>query len=156
MEQILIVEDDEVVRDYLSEILTEFGYRSITAIDGDDGLKKFRENELSMVLTDIRMPMMDGLCMLKKMRADDPGIPIIVITGYPTVNSAVESLVAGADYYLVKPINIDDLKVKIIKAFEKRRMISHLSRQKKINRILLSLIPLWLCLGILIARFIFF
>ncbi len=154
MEQILIVEDDEVVRDYLVEILADFGYESVTAIDGDDGLKKFREYEFSMVLTDVRMPIMDGLSMLKKMRAEDPGIPIIVITGYPTVDSAVESLVAGADYYLVKPINIDDLKVKIIKAFEKRRMISHLSQQKKINRILLLLIPLWVGLGFLIAYFI--
>jgi len=152
MEKILIVEDEEVVRDFLSEILSNFGYYPVTAIDGDDGLRKFNEHEFSMVLTDIRMPIMDGLSMLKKIRSKDPSIPIIVITGFPTVDSAVECLVAGADYYLVKPINIEDLKAKIIKAFEKRKMISHLTVQKRINHILLYLIPVWLILGYLIAH----
>ncbi len=156
MENILIVEDDEVVRDYLSEMLTEFGHRSITAENGDDGLNKFREHDFSMVLTDVRMPVMDGLSMLKKMRSEDSNIPIIVITGYPTVDSAVESLVAGADYYLVKPINVDDLKVKIIKAFEKRKIISNLIFQKRFSRILLLLIPFWIFLGFIIARLIYF
>lgn len=154
MEKILIVEDEEVVRDYLSEILSGFGYKPITAVDGNDGLKKFREYDLSMVLTDVRMPVMDGLSMLKNIRSEDPSIPIIVITGFPTVDSAVESLVAGADYYLVKPINIDDLKAKIIKAFEKQKMISRLTFQKRINRILLFLIPIWILLGFLIAHLI--
>ncbi|MFO7890776.1 MAG: response regulator [bacterium] len=156
MEKILIVEDEEVVRDYLSEILSGLGYNPITSVDGEDGLKKFYEHDLSMILTDIRMPVMDGLSMLKKIRSEDPSIPIIVITGFPTVDSAVKSLVAGADYYLVKPINIDDLKAKMVKAFDKRKMISGLTLQKKINRFLLYLIPFWLILGFFIAHLISF
>jgi len=156
MDKILIVEDDEVVRDYLSEILSALGYEPITAADGDDGLKKFQKNDLSMVLTDIRMPIMDGLSMLKRMRSENPSIPIIVITGFPTVDSAVESLVAGADYYLVKPINVDDLKAKIHKAFEKRKMFTNLIFHKRINRILFFIIPIWILLGFIIARLIYF
>ncbi len=156
MDKILIVEDDEVVRDYLSEILAALGYTPITAVDGDDGLKKFLKYDLSMVLTDIRMPIMDGLSMLKKMKFENPSIPIIVITGFPTVDSAVESLVAGADYYLVKPINVDDLKAKIHKAFEKRKMFTNLILHKRINRILFFIIPIWILLGFIIARLIYF
>jgi DNA-binding NtrC family response regulator len=76
----------------------------------------------------------------------------VVITGFPTVDSAVESLVEGADQYIVKPIHFEDLRVKIQKAFEKRKIQAELESIRTVNRILILLIPGWILLGILLSR----
>ena len=152
MEKILIVDDDEDIRSVLEETLGDWGYQTVIAMNGKEGLEAFRSAGFSLIITDVRMPGLDGLSMLKKIREEDSRIPIIVITGYPSVDSAVESLVEGADYYLVKPIHFDDLKAKIGKAFEKRKMQKALSLAKVLTTVLICTIPLWIFLGFLIAR----
>ena len=106
MESILVVDDDEGMRDMLAETLRGWGYEPSVAENGEMGLEKFRSGRFSLVITDIRMPKLDGLSLLRAIKKEDAKVPILVVTGYPTVNSAVESLVEGADYYLVKPINL--------------------------------------------------
>ena len=101
------------------------------------------------------MPVMDGLAMLKKVRQIDSTVPVIVITGYPSVNSAVESLSCGADYYLVKPINMTDLKVKIEKSFEKLYIVKSQEKLKRLNKILFWLIPAALISGLIIGSLLF-
>ena len=155
MEKILVVEDEESVREVISEFLTGWGYETVLAENGQKGLELFRSQSFAMVVTDIRMPVMDGLTMLKSIRKEDAKIPIIVVTGYPTVDSAVESLVEGADYYLVKPVNIDDFKAKIDKAFEKRKIFSIISSLESVKRMLLLSIPIWIILGFILAKFVF-
>jgi DNA-binding NtrC family response regulator len=152
MEKVLVVEDEKDVREVVSEMLKGWGYEPVVAENGKVGLDMFRSHLFSLVITDIRMPVMDGLDMLKLIRKDDPKIPIVVITGYPTVDSAVESLVEGADYYIVKPINMDDLKAKIHKAFEKRKIQRVLTARKRANIILLISVPIWILLGYFISK----
>jgi len=153
MERILVVEDDEDLCDVLVEMLRRGGYETVVAENGKAGLKKFRSQSFSLVITDIRMPVMDGLSMLKTIRKEDSKVPIIVITAYPSVDSAVESLMEGADYYIVKPIKIEDLEAKIRKSFEKRRMQRALASTKIANIVLVLLIPVWILFGIFLARF---
>ena len=155
MAKILVVEDDKDIREMLSETLNLWGFENITAKNGKEALKIFGGEDISLVLTDMRMPVMDGLTMLKKVRQIDSTVPVIVITGYPSVNSAVESLSCGADYYLVKPINMTDLKVKIEKSFKKLYLVKSQEKLKHLNRILFWLIPAALIIGLIIGNLIF-
>lgn len=154
MDKILIVEDEKDVQDVLAEALKIWGYETVLASNGEEGLEKYRQQNFSMLITDIRMPQMDGLTMLKKIREKDTAIPILVVTGYPSVDSAVESLIKGADNYIVKPINMDDLHAKIGKAFEKRKVQLQLSRYKRMNLVLILLLPVALILGYMLAQLI--
>ena len=152
MNPILIVEDDDGIRGLLVEMLTRLGFETVTAINGEEGLTAFRKQPLDMVVTDIRMPVMDGLTMLKQIRRENAIIPIIVVTAFPSVDSAVESLSEGADDYLVKPINLTDLESKVRKAMERRQIQRSLSKWKRIALVSIALIPLWFLLGIWLSR----
>lgn len=152
MERILVVEDDESTRDVLLEILKRWEYEVVEANNGKVALEKLENDKFSMVITDIRMPVMDGLTMLKEIKKKGLRMPVVVITGYPSVDSAVECLVEGADNYLVKPINLDDLQAKINKAFEKWRIQKTSDFLRILNIVLFALIPVWLGLGVLLAR----
>ena len=152
MDKILVVEDDVDIRDMLVETLTRLGYETDTATNGQEGLDSFQPNTYSAVITDIRMPVLDGLSMLKKIKKMDTKVSIIVITGYPSVDSALECLTEGADYYLVKPIKMDDLDTKIKKALEKREIQIRLASLKTKNLILAVLIPIWILSGYLLSR----
>jgi len=138
MGKILVVEDDNDIRDMLGETLGMWQHEP--AKHGKEGLEIFSKGGISLILTDMRMPVMDGLTMLKKIRQMDKTVPIIVITGYPSLNSAMESLSCGADFYLVKPINITDLKIKIEKCFQKTGMVRTIARLEKSNKILIWLL----------------
>ena len=154
MERILVVEDDEGIQELLVEALPRLGYEPVIAVNGKEGLETFRSQVFTTIITDIRMPEMDGLTMLRAIRQEDPHVPIIVITGYPSVDSAVESLVEGADYYLVKPINMIDLEAKLKKSFEKRKIQRALVTVKIFNIILGISIPFWILLGFFLARLV--
>lgn len=152
MNPILVVEDDDGIRGLLVEMLGRLGFETVTAANGEEGLTAFRKQPMDMVVTDIRMPVMDGLTMLKQIRRENAIIPIVVVTAFPSVDSAVESLSEGADDYLVKPINLNDLENKVRKAMERRQIQRALSRWKRAAWILTALIPLWFLLGILISK----
>ena len=152
MEKVLVVDDDPDVRDVLTETQKRLGYKARAAENGRVGLEAFRKDAFSVVVTDMRMPEMDGLSMLKEIKKADSKVSVVVVTGYPSVDSAVESLVEGADYYLVKPINLNDFEAKIKKALEKRKMQKALASMKTANWVMVLLIPLWIILGILLSR----
>lgn len=152
MNPILVVEDDDGIRGLLVEMLGRLGFETVTAANGEEGLTAFRKQPLDMVVTDIRMPVMDGLTMLKQIRRENALIPIVVVTAFPSVDSAVESLSEGADDYLVKPINLNDLENKVRKAMKHRQIQRSLSRWKRTALVLMALIHLWFMLGILISR----
>ena len=152
MERILIVEDDDDVRDLLIETLKRWHYEPSVCQNGKEGLEKFRSQPFPLVITDIRMPIMDGLSMLKTIKQENPKTSIIVVTAYPSVDSAVESLIEGADSYLIKPINLNDLQVKIKKSFANRKIQKALASTKIANIVLVLLIPIWIIAGYLFAR----
>ncbi|MBN1612126.1 MAG: sigma-54-dependent Fis family transcriptional regulator [Polyangiaceae bacterium] len=107
--RILVVDDEANARNALAEILREEGYSVETAADGFKGLARFQESLPDLVLTDLKMPGMDGVELLGKVREIEPTMPVIVMTAYGAVDTAIRAMRAGAVDYLTKPINTDEL-----------------------------------------------
>ena len=121
---ILIIDDEPDILKTLSSALQFERYRVSTAPGGDAGLKLFRREPFDLVITDMRMPGMDGIQVIEGVKAIDPDVEAIVLTGYATLDNAVKALRhVGAFDYLSKPLeNIDELFLVVEKALEKRRL----------------------------------
>jgi len=115
---VLVVDDDESLRRVVEYNLGEEGYRVLTAPDGAAGLRAFQDTSVDLMLTDVRMPDMDGLELLTRVKTAQPDLPVIVLTAHGTINSAVEAMKLGAFDYLTKPFNRDQLKAAVRKALE--------------------------------------
>ncbi|MBI1336887.1 MAG: response regulator [Phycisphaera sp.] len=125
---ILIVEDEQVLRESLAELLEGESYDVTQAGDGTVAFKLAVEQAFDLVITDIRMPQMDGNTLLGHLQQTMPQTPVIVMTAYGTVESAVATMRAGAYDYLLKPVNFDDLLLKVERALQ----FGELSRQRKV------------------------
>lgn len=111
MESILIIDDEPSMRAALAESLLSCGYRVETAVDGNDGIEKFRREKFGLVITDMRMPKAGGMEVLKGVKEICPETRVIVITAYGTVKTAVEAMKEGASDFLMKPFSLDDLEL---------------------------------------------
>lgn len=118
MNTILVVDDEPNYLIVLSELLKEEGYEVITAQKGEDGLKIVQDTDLDLVITDMRMPGMDGLELLKSVKSFNKDLPVIMITAFGEVEKAVVAMKAGAYNYLAKPFNNDELLLNIRKAID--------------------------------------
>ena len=135
--KILIIDDEEVVLDSCSEILAGGNYHMATAADGTVGLKLVQEFLPDLVFVDLKMPGISGFEVLEKICAFDPTIVTIVITGYATVNSAVEAMKKGAYDFLPKPFTPDELRLIARRGLEKRTLVLEtiaLRREKEMLR----------------------
>lgn len=122
-EKILIVDDDASFRRILDYTLKEEGYETALAENGLDALEKLsEESDVSLVVTDVRMPGLNGLELLKRLQTDAPEIPVIVVTAHAAVEDAVQAMREGAIDYIVKPINRDQLRLVVRKALEVREL----------------------------------
>jgi DNA-binding NtrC family response regulator len=119
---ILIVDDENVVRDSLGKWFEEEGYAVETATSARDALLKLPLQHWDLALVDIKMPGMDGLELQRKMRDADPEIIVIIMTGYGSVETAIQALKDGAYDYIMKPFDPDDLAHVVRKALEHRRI----------------------------------
>jgi DNA-binding NtrC family response regulator len=119
---ILIVEDDEVARENLSHILGKVGYDILAVSSGAKALELLENREFDLVLTDLKMPQVDGMQVLAKSRELHPHTEVVMITGYATVDSAVESMRQGAYHYLAKPYKIDLVRKVVGEALLKRSL----------------------------------
>jgi DNA-binding NtrC family response regulator len=119
---ILVIDDDKAMRDACFQILSRQGYRVELAAGAKQGLSLLERVSFDAILLDLVMPDMDGLEALKKIRALDPDVEVIIITGYGTIQSAVESIKAGAFHFLSKPFVPDDLRNLVSRALGKRRL----------------------------------
>jgi DNA-binding NtrC family response regulator len=119
---ILVIDDDKAMRDACFQILSRQGYRVELAASAKQGLTLLERLSFDSILLDLVMPDMDGLEALKKIRALDPDVEVIIITGYGTIQSAVESIKAGAFHFLSKPFVPDDLRNLVSRALGKRRL----------------------------------
>jgi DNA-binding NtrC family response regulator len=120
--RILIVDDEANARTALAELLRDEGYSVETAADGFKALPKLEEFAPDLVLTDLNMPGMDGIELMRKARARDPEIVAVVMTAYGAVDTAVSAMRQGAADYITKPINIDELTLVLERALERRRL----------------------------------
>ena len=119
---ILVVDDEALMRDYLTEILSRMGHRVECMARGEDALERFRESFFDLVITDIRLPGIDGFKVLDAVRSSSPGTAVIVITGYGSIEGAVQAMKLGAFDYLAKPFTADAVELVIQKAFEFQRL----------------------------------
>ncbi|MGE5570288.1 MAG: sigma-54-dependent transcriptional regulator [Rhodospirillales bacterium] len=119
---ILIVDDEEVVRDSLVHWFTEEGYDVDSSASAPDALSKLAGREFDLVIADIRMPGMDGIELLEKIRSEQLDTSVIVMTGYASVETAVRALKHGAFDYITKPFDPDDLSVVVRNALEQHRL----------------------------------
>jgi DNA-binding NtrC family response regulator len=133
--QILVVEDDAAMRELLNEALVEEGYRVDVAAGGRAGVDRVRQGGVDLVVTDVKMPDMDGLDMLAEIRSPaepDRSPPhVIVITAFGSIETAKRALKLGAHDYITKPFEIDDLVVAVEKALEERNLRSEVVRLRK-------------------------
>ncbi|RJS77763.1 response regulator [Candidatus Bathyarchaeota archaeon] len=105
--RILIVDDDESIGKVLATILEDEGYTVDIAENGEKAIKKSEEEFYNLALIDIRLPDMEGIELLTKVRDTTPKMRKIIITGYPSIQNAIEAVNRGADAYLVKPFDMD-------------------------------------------------
>ena len=124
MSNILIIDDEKAIRKTLSEILSYEGYKIEEASDGEEGLKKFRERLFDLVLCDIKMPKLDGLEFLDKAREVNPDVPVIMISGHGTIETAVEAVKKGAYDYISKPPDLNRLLITIRNAKDKTNLVA--------------------------------
>src|ERR1700722_12093939 len=121
--RILIVDDESNARAALSEILHEEGYATETAADGFKALAKIGDFSPDVILTDLKMPGLDGIAFMEKARAAAPGAVFVVMTAFGTVSSAGEAVKKGAENYLFKPPDPEARGAVIERALEKARLV---------------------------------
>ena len=122
-ELILIVDDDDSQRRLIEFWLQEEGYQTLTASDGKAGLHAFEQRSPRLVITDMRMPGMDGMALLDRIKGLNQDTPVILVTAFGTVNTAVEAMKLGAADYILKPLNRDELKLSVHRALEREQLL---------------------------------
>ena len=120
---ILIVDDDAQVREVLHQIFLSANYRCALAGNGKDGLQAFRTARPPLIVTDLKMPVMDGIALLDGIRREDADAAVIVLTGAPDVKTAIDSLKLGAYDFIMKPVNVDELLFAAERALERRQLL---------------------------------
>jgi len=136
MSNILIIDDEKAIRKTLSEILSYEGYKIDEAGDGEEGFRKFRENEYDVILCDIKMPKMDGIEFLEKAKESNPDLPIIMISGHGTIETAVEAVKKGAYDYISKPPDLNRLLITIRNAMDKTSLVAETKvLKRKVSRV---------------------
>jgi ATP-dependent Lon protease len=121
--QILVVDDEEIARTNMEYILSREGYQVKTAANGLEALEKAKKQAFDLILTDLKMDKMDGLQLLESVKEVAPHAAVIMITGFATVDTAVQAMQKGAVHYLSKPIKLEDLRASVKKIFEKKRVL---------------------------------
>lgn len=132
---VLVIDDEESMRDSCGQIIAKLGCRVETAADGASGLAKTRELNPDAIIVDLKMPGLGGLDVLREVQLIDPQVVAIVITGYATVDAAVEAMKRGAYDFLPKPFTPDELRLILARALERRQLAREaetLRREKKL------------------------
>ncbi len=122
LESILLVEDDSNSRKGLTQFLQALDYDVMTAVNGKEGYEVFHEENPDLVIADIRMPEMDGITLLERIRDEKPSAKVILLTAYGSVEDAVKAMKKGAFYYLTKPVNLEELEFLVKKAFSSHQL----------------------------------
>jgi len=122
MDSILIIDDEKSLLDVLSLMFKKEGYEVKTATSGADALDILTNNAVDLVITDIRMPHLSGMEILKYVKENQSETPVIVITAYGSIQQAVEALKAGALDYIVKPFDIEELKILVARGLERKHL----------------------------------
>lgn len=127
---ILVVDDESAIRKLCERILSSLGFSVRTADNGEQALSRLKESPADIVLTDLSMPVMDGVRLTEEIRRCHPGTDVIVMTAYPRLETAIPLLRSGAYDYLIKPFDAEVLSAVVDRCFQKRSLSNDLSREK--------------------------
>jgi DNA-binding NtrC family response regulator len=130
--RILIADDEPIARENLEHVLRREGYETVSVPEGAAAISELEKEEYDLILTDLRMQPVNGMQVLERARVLYPNVEVIVITGFASVSSAVEAMSKGAYYYIPKPYKLDEVRILVRQALEKRAMrreIGELRRQ---------------------------
>jgi DNA-binding NtrC family response regulator len=119
---VLLIDDEAIALTNLTHVLQREGYQVTACKNGEVGLDALKHADIDLVLTDLKMPGVDGMEVLREVRANHPDVPVIMITGHATLNSAVEAMKAGAYHYLAKPFRLAEAREVVRGALEMRRI----------------------------------
>lgn len=129
--RVLVVDDEANARDALAELLGDDGYVTETAADGREALQKIERFEPDVVLTDLKMPHLDGLGLLRAAKAEYPHLAFIVMTAFGSIDTAVEAIRLGAETYLTKPLEMDAVSALVARGLEKSRLSAEAARLRE-------------------------
>ena len=132
--QILVVDDEKIIRDSCCRVLEKEGYSALGSISGEEALVRFDLEQFDLVLLDLKMPGIGGIETLRLLKEMNPEITIIIITGYPSIETAVKAIKLGAYDYITKPFNPDELRIAVNRALERKNLVKenqHLRQQLK-------------------------
>jgi DNA-binding NtrC family response regulator len=132
--RVLVIDDDEDICLYLKEFLSREGYKVTTVTKPLDALPEIKEGRHQIVLLDVRMPEVDGVSLLREIRAIDSDVCVIVMTAYPSVESAVDTMKADAFDYLRKPFELDQLRGAIQRAIREKGLM--IDAEERVNQLL--------------------
>jgi DNA-binding NtrC family response regulator len=133
---LLLVDDEEQFLSTTKKILDKRGINTITCTNGFDALEILGKRRIDVVVLDIKMPGIDGINVLTRIKQDHPKVEVILLTGHASVESAVEGLKLGAFDYLTKPSRVSEIIAKVEEAFEKKRAKEEKARKAKIENII--------------------
>ncbi len=129
-ERVLVVDDEETIRRICGRILQEMGLTVVGAENGERALELLKETPVDIVLTDLSMPVMDGMRLTEEIRRRHSGVDVIIMTAYPRLETAIPLLREGAYDYIIKPFDKDFLSAVVNRCLQKRRLSTDLSREK--------------------------
>jgi CheY-like chemotaxis protein len=127
---ILVVDDEELMRKMVVTFLSKLGHACLTAIDGVDALEKMKGNKIDAVVTDIKMPNMDGITLIGELLREYPGVPIMVMTAFEEEYSAGIAISFGAREFIKKPFSLDEFAIRLHKMFNDAEALRQLKSQK--------------------------
>jgi len=131
---ILVVDDEEVMRNLIVTFLSKLGHLCLTAINGIDALDKMKGNKVDAVVTDIKMPNMDGITLTSEILNQYPGLPIMVMTAFDEEYSAGVAIFAGARDFIKKPFSLDEFAIRLHKMINESESLSRLKGEKNVDK----------------------
>jgi len=136
--KIMLVDDEERFLSTTQKLLAKKGYDVLTATSGSEALEKLRLHNIHVVILDVKMPGMDGIVTLRRIKSEFPLVEVIMLTGHATAESAVDGLKSGATDYLMKPTDVGELLEKAEEAFGKRQKLEEKIRVARTRRFMKS------------------
>ncbi|MFZ3047424.1 MAG: response regulator [Desulfatirhabdiaceae bacterium] len=119
---ILLVDDEVAFANNLQKLLSKRGYDVIVVYNGSDAVNAVGEKEFDVIVLDMKMPEMDGITTLKKIKQNMPHVEVVILTGHGSVESGIEGMKLGAFDFLIKPVRIEDLQEKVSEAYRRKRV----------------------------------
>jgi DNA-binding NtrC family response regulator len=131
---ILVVDDEERLRNLIVTFLSKLGHSCVTAIDGVDALDKIKGNKIDAVVTDVKMPNMDGITLTSKISIQYPGLPVMIMTAFEEGDTAGLAICAGARDFIKKPFSLNEFSIRLHKMINDSEAERRMKREKDIDK----------------------